>query len=62
MHGRGFCVENNLQKAIQAVQVAAPQKVDILRCNGQLVLSSVVLGDSFNLLPTTKSLKLARTL
>ena len=53
---RGFCVESNLQKAIQTGQLASPQKVDVLRCNGQLVLSSVVLGECFNLLPTTKSL------
>ncbi|MEH6454210.1 MAG: TIGR00341 family protein [Psychromonas sp.] len=53
---RGFCIESNLQKAIESAQLAEPQKVDILRCNGQLVLSSVVLGECFNLLPTTKSL------
>jgi len=53
---RGFCVESNLQKAIQTGQLASPQKVDVLRCNGQLVLSSVVLGECFNLLPTAKSL------
>lgn len=53
---RGFCIESNLQKAIQTGQLASPQQVDVLRCNGQLVLSSVVLGECFNLLPTTKSL------
>ncbi|WP_354625000.1 TIGR00341 family protein [Psychromonas sp. MME2] len=53
---RGFCVEDNLQQAIQQAQLAPPKKVDILRCNGQLVLSSVVLGECFNLLPTAKSL------
>lgn len=53
---RGFCIESDLQKAIQTAQLASPQKVDVLRCNGQLVLSSVVLGECFNLLPTTKSI------
>ena len=53
---RGFCIESNLKKAIQAVQIALPEKVDALRCNNQLVLSCVVLGDSFNLLPSAKSL------
>lgn len=53
---RGFCVESNLPKAIASAQLAVPQKVDILRCNGRIVLSSVVLGECFNLLPTTKSL------
>jgi len=53
---RGFCIESNLQKAIQATQIATPQKVDLLRCNDQIVLSSVVLGECFNLLPTAKSL------
>jgi len=53
---RGFCIEKNLAKAIQAVERAKPREVDLLRCNGQIVLSSVVLGECFNLLPTTKSL------
>jgi len=53
---RGFCIDNNLKKVIQAVQIAEPQKVDVLRCNGQLVLSSIVLGECFNLLPTAKTL------
>lgn len=53
---RGFCVESDLQKTIQAVQLATPQKVDLLRCNGKVVLSSVVIGECFNLLPTTRSL------
>lgn len=53
---RGFCIDNNLKNVIQAVQVVNPQKVDVLRCNGQIVLSSIVLGECFNLLPTAKSL------
>lgn len=53
---RGFCIEDNLRKAIKAAQLATPQKVDVLRCNGQIVLSSVVLGECFNLFPTSKSL------
>jgi uncharacterized hydrophobic protein (TIGR00271 family) len=53
---RVFCIESNLQKAIQAVQTATPQKVDILRCNNQLVLSCIVLGECFNLLPSAQSL------
>ncbi|PKG37490.1 DUF389 domain-containing protein [Psychromonas sp. Urea-02u-13] len=53
---RGFCIESNLQKAIQAVQTVNPQKVDVLRCNNQLVLSCVVLGECFNLLPSAQSL------
>ncbi|WP_372882714.1 TIGR00341 family protein [Psychromonas sp.] len=59
---QGFCLENKLTKAIEAAQQATPRKVDILRCNGQLVLNSVVLGDSFNLLPTARSLDLKERL
>lgn len=53
---RGFCVESNIEKAIQHAEISKPQKVDILRCNGKIVLSSLVLGESFNLLPSAKSL------
>ncbi|MGB5444515.1 MAG: DUF389 domain-containing protein, partial [Psychromonas sp.] len=59
---QGFCLENNLAKAIQAAQQATPRKVDILRCNGQIVLNSVVVGDSFNLLPSAQSLNLKERL
>tara|TARA_R110001583_G_scaffold22377_5_gene83970 strand:- start:1745 stop:3604 length:1860 start_codon:yes stop_codon:yes gene_type:complete len=53
---RGFCIESNLKKVIQAVETVKPRKVDVLRCNDQVVLSTVVLGESFNLVPTAKSL------
>lgn len=53
---RGFCVESDLKKAILAAQDAKSQQVDVLRCNEKIVLSSVILGESFNLSPTTKSL------
>jgi len=53
---RGFCIESNLQKAIQATQLAKAQKVDVLRCNDKIILSALVLGECFNLLPSAKSL------
>lgn len=54
---RGFCPENNLQKAIQQAECSKSQKIDLVRCNGKVVLSSVVLGESFNLLPSAKNLR-----
>lgn len=59
---RGFCAESNIQKAIQRAESCQPQKVDILRCNGEIVLSSLVLGESFDLLPSAKSLNLLERL
>ena len=53
---RGFCVESNIEKAIESVQSVSPQKVDVLRCNGQLVLSSIELGECFNLVPNTNGI------
>ena len=53
---RGFCVGKKLKKVLSSVQQASPQKVDVLRCNGHIVLSELVVGESFNLLPTAKSL------
>ncbi|PKF60418.1 TIGR00341 family protein [Psychromonas sp. psych-6C06] len=53
---RGFCIEENLEKALLEAQLATSKKVDVLRCNGKVVLSTVVLGECFNLLPTAKSL------
>ncbi|WP_019613788.1 TIGR00341 family protein [Psychromonas ossibalaenae] len=48
---RGFCIQKDLEKAISDAENAQPQKVDILRCNGELVLSSVVIGHGFNFRP-----------
>lgn len=53
---RGFCGESHLPTAVAAVQQASARKVDLLRCNGQVVISEVVVGECFNLLPSTKSL------
>jgi uncharacterized hydrophobic protein (TIGR00271 family) len=53
----GFCIESNLEHIIEVAETASPQKVDILRCNNQLILSSTVIGYSFNLLPTAKHLQ-----
>ncbi|MCE2573030.1 TIGR00341 family protein [Motilimonas eburnea] len=52
---RGFCLEGNLEKAVKAAQQAKPRKVDILRCNSEIVLSSVVLGHGFSLRPGGQS-------
>ncbi|WP_028865077.1 TIGR00341 family protein [Psychromonas aquimarina] len=52
---RGFCIQKDLQKSITDAENALPKKVDILRCNGELVLSSVVLGHGFNLRPDGQS-------
>ncbi|MCE0557762.1 TIGR00341 family protein [Motilimonas sp. E26] len=52
---RGFCLESNLEKAIKAAEQAKEQKVDVLRCNNEIVLSSVVLGHGFSLRPGGQS-------
>ncbi|MFO6424609.1 TIGR00341 family protein [Motilimonas sp. KMU-193] len=52
---RGFCLESNLEKATKAAQQAKPKKVDILRCNDDIVLNSVVLGHGFSLRPGGQS-------
>ena len=52
---RGFCLQNNLEKAIKGATEAKAKKVDILRCNNQIVLSSVVLGHGFSLRPGGQS-------
>ena len=52
---RGYCIEKNIEKAIIGAKQAKPRNVDVLRCNEQLVLSSLVLGHAFNLSPDTKS-------
>ncbi len=52
---RGFCLESNLEKATKAAQQAKAKKVDLLRCNDQIVLSSVVLGHGFSLRPGGQS-------
>ena len=52
---RGYCIEKSIEKAIISVQQAQPRKIDALRCNGKLVLSSVVVGHGFNLCPDVKS-------
>lgn len=53
---RGFCAQSNLKKAIQDAEKSQAQKVDIVRCNGKILLSSLVLGESFNVTPSAKSL------
>ncbi|WP_298940954.1 TIGR00341 family protein [uncultured Psychromonas sp.] len=53
---RGFCAQSNLKKAIQEAEKSQPAQVDIVRCNGQILLSELVFGESFNLLPSAKSL------
>ncbi len=52
---RGLCIQKNIEKAVLSAQQAQPRRVDALRCNGQLVLSSVVIGHGFNLSPDVKS-------
>lgn len=52
---RGFCIQKDIEKAIISAQQAQPRKIDALRCNGRLVLSSVVVGHAFNLSPDIKS-------
>lgn len=52
---RGFCIQKNIKKAITGALQAQPRKVDALRCNGKLVLSSVVVGYGFNLCPDGQS-------
>jgi uncharacterized hydrophobic protein (TIGR00271 family) len=53
---RGFCAQSNLKKAIQDAEKSQAKKVDIVRCNGKILLSSLVLGESFNVTPSAKSL------
>ena len=53
---RGFCAQSSLKKAIQGAEQSEAKQVDIVRCNGEVLLSSLVLGESFNLIPTAKSL------
>ena len=53
---RGFCAQSNLKKAIQEAEKSKSEQVDIVRCNGQILLCELVFGESFNLLPSTKSL------
>lgn len=53
---RGFCGQSNLKKAIQDAEKSQAASVDIVRCNGKILLSSLVLGESFNLTPSAKSL------
>ena len=53
---RGFCAQKNLEKAIQEAEKSQPEPVDIVRCNGQVLLCELVIGESFNLLPSAKSL------
>ncbi|MEG3754426.1 TIGR00341 family protein [Psychromonas arctica] len=53
---RGFCAQSSLKKAIQDAEKSEAKQVDIVRCNGDILLSSLVLGESFNLIPTAKSL------
>tara|TARA_R110001583_G_scaffold26533_7_gene95532 strand:+ start:7765 stop:9624 length:1860 start_codon:yes stop_codon:yes gene_type:complete len=55
---RGFCAQSNLEKAIQGAEKSKPEQVDIVRCNGKILLCSLVIGESFNLLPSAKSLGL----
>lgn len=53
---RGFCIEKNIEKAVLNAQQAKPRNVDALRCNGQFILSSIVIGDAFNLSPDIKNI------
>lgn len=53
---RGFCAQSNLKKAIQEAEKSQPEQVDIVRCNGKILLCELVFGESFNLLPSAKSL------
>ena len=55
---RGFCAHRNLEKAIQEAELSSPEQVDIVRCNGNILLSSLVIGESFSLLPSAKILDL----
>ncbi|RJG47454.1 TIGR00341 family protein [Motilimonas pumila] len=48
---RGFCLQANLQKAIEAAELASAKKVDVLRCNNKVLLGSAVLGHGFSLRP-----------
>ena len=52
---RGYCVEKNMARAIRHAQQAKSRNVDALRCNGKLILSSVTIGDVFNLSPDLKN-------
>jgi uncharacterized hydrophobic protein (TIGR00271 family) len=54
--GRGFCIEKDIEKAITDFQQSKPRKVDAMRCNGELILSSVSIGHVFQLSPDSKSM------
>ena len=54
---RGFCAQSNLKQAVEDAEKSTPQTVDLVRCNGRILLSELVLGESFNLLPSAKSLQ-----
>jgi len=53
---RGFCAQKNLKEAIIDAEKSEPKKVDLVRCNDSILLCELVLGESFNLLPSAKSL------
>jgi len=54
--GRGFCIEKDIEKAVTDVLQSKPRKVDALRCNGELILSSVSIGHVFQLSPDIKNI------
>lgn len=55
---RGFCGQSNLELAIKGAEQSEPKQVSLVRCNGRILLSELVFGESFNLLPSAKSLNL----
>lgn len=48
---RGFALSSDLEKSINHLQTAPSINVDVLRCNGLVVLNHLVVGHSFNLRP-----------
>ncbi|WP_338621857.1 TIGR00341 family protein [Agarivorans sp. OAG1] len=48
---RAFSLANSPEKALAEFQQAEATKIDVLRCNQQVVLNHLVVGNSFNLRP-----------